>query len=56
MHRSQQVNRLLSLVRELMAELETLIEEDDGVVFTLQHIEMVEEIVDLLEEEGYGES
>lgn len=46
---------LLRLMREFLAEMETLIEADDGTVFTLQHCEMLEELIDRLEEEGYGE-
>ncbi len=49
-------SQLLALMREFLAEIESLIEADDGLVFQLQHIEMLEELVDLLEEEGYGES
>lgn len=44
------MSRLLTLMRELMEELETLIEEDDGTVFQMRHIELHEEITDLLEE------
>lgn len=49
------MDNLLSLMRSFLEEIESLIEEDDGTFFTLQHIEMLEELVDLLEEEGYGE-
>lgn len=48
------MDRLLSLMMEFLSEMESLIEADDGTVFTLQHVEMLEELVDLLEEEGYG--
>jgi hypothetical protein len=46
--------RLMELMREFLAEIESLIEEDDGLVFQIQHIEQLEELLDLLEEEGYG--
>jgi hypothetical protein len=40
----------MELMREFLAEMESLIEEDDGLVFQLQHIEMLDELVDLMEE------
>lgn len=46
---------LMKLMREFLSEMEALIDEDDGEVFQIQHIEMLEELVDRLEEEGYGE-
>lgn len=48
--------RILSLMKEFLEELETLMEEDDGTVFQMQHLEMHEELTDLLREEGYGQS
>lgn len=44
---------LLTLLREFLEEIESLIEADDGTVFQLQHIEMLEDLTDLLEEEEY---
>lgn len=49
----RQRDRLLRLVREFLAEMESLIEADDGSVFSIQHIEEIEELIDLLKEEGY---
>lgn len=46
--------RLLSLLLEFLAEMESLIEADDGLVFQIQHINLLEELRDQMEEEGHG--
>lgn len=48
------MSQLLTLMTEFLQEMEALIDADDGEVFTIQHIEMLEELTDLLKEEGYG--
>ena len=45
--------QMITLLREFLEEIESLIEADDGTVFQLQHIEMLEDLTDLLEEEEY---
>jgi len=50
------MRHLMILMREFLSEMETLIEADDGSVFAVQHCEMLEELIDLMEERGYGES
>lgn len=42
--------RLIALMHEFLLEIESLIEEDDGTVFQMRHIEMHEELTDLIEE------
>ncbi len=49
------MKQLMRLMREFLSEVETLIEADDGSVFAVQHCEMLEELIDLMEEHGYGE-
>ena len=44
---------LMLKMLEFLREVETLIDEDDGTVFQLTHIEEHEELIDLLKEEGY---
>lgn len=46
--------QLLSLLLEFLAEMESLIEADDGLVFQIQHINLLEELRDQMEEEGHG--
>ena len=49
------MSRLLLLMQEFLEEMESLVEEDDGTVFQIQHIEQMEEIEDLLKEKLNGE-
>lgn len=49
------MSRLLILMQEFLEEMESLVEEDDGTVFQIQHIEQMEEIEDLLKEKLNGE-
>lgn len=44
---------LMEATLEFLKEMELLMEEDDGTVFQLQHIEQMEYLTDLLKEEGY---
>ena len=46
--------RVLTVLEQLLEELEPLIEEDDGTVFQMYHIELIEELQELLEELRYG--
>lgn len=48
------MSRLLLLMQEFLKEMETLVEEDDGTVFQIQHIEQMEELSDLIEERTDG--
>lgn len=43
--------RLLTVLREFLSEVWSLIDADDGDVFQIQHIELAEELEQLLEEE-----
>jgi hypothetical protein len=43
-------------MRDFLREIESLMEQDEGTIFQMQHLEAHEELTDLLEEEGYGES
>ena len=45
---------LLTKMAEFLQETEALIEADDGTVFQWQHIELHEELTDMLKEQGYG--
>jgi hypothetical protein len=46
--------RLLEILEEFLPEMEALVEADDGTVFQCQHIDMLEEMSDLLEETRNG--
>jgi hypothetical protein len=48
------MERILILMQEFLQEMETLVEEDDGTVFQIQHIEQMEELSDLIEERTNG--
>lgn len=48
------MERILLLMQEFLEEMETLVEEDDGTVFQIQHIEQMEELSDLIEERTNG--
>lgn len=50
---SSSLHQLMLLMLEFLREVETLIEEDDGTVFQMRHIEEHEELIDRLKEEGY---
>lgn len=49
------MSRLLILMQEFLEEMQSLVEEDDGTVFQIQHIEQMEEIEDLIKENTNGE-
>lgn len=48
------MSRLLIVLQEHLEEMQSLVEADDGTVFQLQHIETLEELEQLVEEETNG--
>lgn len=45
------MKRLLILLQEFLEEMQSLVEQDDGTVFQMKHIEQLEEIEQIVEEE-----
>lgn len=47
--------RLLAVMMEFLEEMQSLVDADDGTVFQIQHIDMLIELEQLIEEEANDE-